>query len=153
MIQGKRSNSRKKVIIGVIILMVVAGGATWYMFTEKFGDTAQEKPAYTVNALSLIREFREGDKVANKKYAEKIITVTGTVTGIEKADTTINIKMGDTSNGSYTIFAFQQQHLGETKNIREGDKISIKGSCSGGVYSEILETEFISFKRCTLINK
>ena len=54
------------------------------------------------------------------------------------------------STGSYVIFAFQSQHLAEAKSIKQGDDVSIKGSCSGGAYSEILEAEFITFKRCAL---
>ena len=99
----------------------------------------------------MISEFKNNDSIANKKYAEKIIAVTGLVTEVEAVDSSINIKLGDTITGSYAIFAFQQQHLAEAKFIKKGDSISIKGSCSGGAYSEILETEFITFKRCALI--
>ena len=90
---------------------------------------------------------------ANKKYSEKIIIVNGTVSEIEMADTTANIKMIDTTaNDAYVIFAFQQQHLAEAKAMRKGDKVSIKGSCSNGLFSDILETEYITFKRCA-VNK
>jgi len=60
--------------------------------------------------------------------------------------------MADTASGSYIIFAFQQQHRGEAKKIKMGDMVSIKGSCSGGAYSHMLETEYIAFKRCA-VNK
>lgn len=137
------------VIFGSVLLL--AGLLViWYIFTQKFTDTNQEKPAFTITAVELIKEFKTNDGLANKKYAEKIIVVAGTVTEIENADSTVNIKMADTLTGSYAIFAFQQQHLDEAKKIKEGDKVSIKGSCSGGAYSQILETEFITFKRCAL---
>jgi hypothetical protein len=137
------------VLAGLIIALAFVGGI-WYVFTQKFTDTTKEKAAYTLNALDLINEFKKNDSLANKKYAEKIIAVTGLVTEIEAADTTVNIKMADTTSGSYAIFAFQQQDLAKAKTIKEGDIVSIKGSCSGGAYSQILETEFITFKRCTL---
>lgn len=130
--------------------MTCAGIIIWYLFTQKFNDTNSQRAVYTLNALDLIKEFQKSDSLANKKYAEKIIIVTGIVTEIESADTTVNIKMGNITTGSYSIFAFQQQNLNEAKSIKEGDKISIKGSCSGGAYSEILEAEFITFKRCAL---
>jgi len=59
--------------------------------------------------------------------------------------------MTDTTTGSYLIFAFQEQHMTEAKKIKRGDDIVIKGSCSDGVYSEILGTYFISFKRSTVV--
>ena len=147
------SNNRKKlksIILAVIIVAFAFAVGIWYVFTQKFTDTEKEKADYTINAFDLIKEFKNNDSLANKKYAEKIITVTGLVTEVEAADTTVNIKMADTTSGSYAIFAFQQQNLTEAKAIKEGDKVSIKGSCSGGAYSQILETEFITFKRCAL---
>lgn len=149
-VKKKGTSVLKKVLIGIIVLALVGGGSIWYIFNEKFSDTTGIKTDYTVNALDLIHEFEKNDSTANKKYSEKIVVVNGTVSEIESADTTINIKMADTTSGSYIIFAFQQQHLTEAKTIRQGDAISIKGSCSGGAYSEILETEFITFQRCAL---
>ena len=73
------------------------------------------------------------------------------VTATEAADTTMNIKMADTTTGSYVIFAFQEQHMPQAKKLKEGDQVVIKGSCSDGVYSEILGIYFISFKRSTVI--
>ena len=98
----------------------------------------------------LLRNFQQNDSASNKKYAEQIITINGRVTETEQADTTVNIKMADTATGSYIIFAFQQQDAANVKKVKQGDSISIKGSCSGGVYSNILETEFITFKRCSI---
>ena len=142
----------KRILLIALVLFLVGAGVAWYIFTEKFTDTAERKPEFTVEAMDFIKEFEKNDSLANKKYTEKIIAVNGTVSEIEAADTTANIKFVDTLSGSYIIFAFQQQHLAEAKLLKVGDKVSIKGSCSGGTYSEILGTEFISFKRAA-INK
>ncbi|MBP6025075.1 OB-fold protein [Ferruginibacter sp.] len=150
--KGKMNPWLKRLLIGGLLLLLAGGGAIWYIFNEKFTDTSERKAAFTVNAIDLIHEFQQSDSLANKKYAEKIITVNGRISELEAADTTINVKMIDTLTDAYIIFAFQQQHLKEAKQLKEGDSVSIKGSCSGGIYSEILETEFITFKRCA-VNK
>ncbi len=147
---GKKSLVRK-LLLGGLVLILAGGSIAWYLFTRTFEDTASTKPDYTVNAADLIKEFKQGDSLANKKYAEKIITVNGKISSIEPADTTLNVKMAD-SSGSYVIFAFQLKDAEAVKKLKEGDNLSVKGSCSGGAYSDILETEFITFKRCT-INK
>jgi len=146
----KKTGSLKKTLIAVLALIIIAAGIYWYVASEKFADTAKRKSAYTVKALDFIKEFLQNDSLANKKYANKIITIIGIVSGIESADTTINIKFVDTTTGSYAIFAFQEQHLNEAKTLKAGDDISIKGSCSGSIYSDILGTEVITFKRCAL---
>ena len=148
--QKKRSSLLKKLLIAGVFLLLAATGIYWYVATEKFSDTLNRKAAYTVNAIDFIKEFQQNESIANKKYSDKIIIVNGIVSEIEAADTTVNIKFIDTSTGSYAIFAFQEQHLAEAKSVIMGDSISIKGSCSGAIYSEILGTEFISFKRCAL---
>ncbi|GAB2814314.1 OB-fold protein [Ferruginibacter profundus] len=151
-LKRKRSPWIKRILIGGLVLLIAGGIAAWLILTEKFTDTTKREAAFTVNAMDLLQEFQKSDSLANIKYAEKIITVNGRVTETEAADTTINIKMIDTATSAYIIFAFQQQHLAEAKQLKEGDSVSIKGSCSGGTYSDILSTEFVTFKRCA-INK
>ena len=139
-------------MIAGFVLLLAGGGFIWYIFTERFTDTAEVKADYTVRAIDFIKEFQQDLGLANKKYSEKIVVVNGTVSAVEAADTTANIKMIDSSSGAYIIFAFQQQHLAEAKQMKQGDEVSIKGSCSNGAFSTILETEYITFKRCA-VNK
>jgi type II secretory pathway pseudopilin PulG len=140
----------KKILIAVLAIVVILAGVYWYVATEKFSDTKDREAAYTLNALDFIREFQQNANAANEKYSDKIITLNGRVSQIESADTTLNIKFIDPATASYAIFAFQQQHLAEARTIKVGDSISIKGSCSGGIYSTILDATAITFKRSTL---
>ncbi|MEO8768727.1 MAG: hypothetical protein ABI402_01525 [Ferruginibacter sp.] len=142
----------KKILIAGVILLIVGSIAVWYIFNEKFTNTSERKADYTVKAIDFIHEFEKGDSLANVKYSEKIIIVNGIVSDVEAADTTTNIKMSEPSTGSYVIFAFQKENQEEAKKIKPGQTVSIKGSCSGGAYSSILETEYITFKRC-IVNK
>lgn len=150
MLTTKISRGYKKWLIAFFVLVITGGVVLWYIFNEKFIDTVEVKSDYTVNALDFIKEFKTDISLANKKYSEKIIVVNGIVSEVVPADTSANIIMKDTASEAYIIFAFQLQHLSDAKLIKEGERISIKGSCSNGVYSEILETENISFKRCAV---
>ena len=147
---GIKKNWIKKSLIIAAILLLAGIGVIWYLFTKKYDDTAKVKAEYSLPAAQLLHEFKTNLAVANKRYSEKIVTVTGRVTEIENADTTANIKMIDTSSGAYVIFAFQSQDMRAVKQIKEGDSVSLKGSCSGGEYSNILDAHFINFKRCTI---
>jgi tRNA_anti-like len=145
----------KEMVYGMAGLILFGAGSFIYknVMTEEYADTKSGKADYTVDALSFIKSFESGDS-ANKKYREKIIVVRGRIGEVEEADSTINIKFIDTTGGgSYAIFAFQQQSLNETKSLKEGDSVAIKGSCNGGEYSDILGATFISFKRSTLDKK
>jgi hypothetical protein len=145
-----KKSQAKKIIWALVALALVGACIAWYLFTLKHDDTASIKADYTVSAYPFIDEFRKDAAAANKKYSEKIITVNGRVAEIEKADTTLNIKMSDTATGDYIIFAFQQQDMEKVKTVKEGDSVSIKGSCSSGVFSKVLELTYVAFKRCTI---
>src|SRR5476651_478350 len=95
----KRTPWIKRILIGGLILLAIGAGVYWYVATEKFADTTQRKSAYSVNALDFIKEFKQNDSAANKKYVDQIITVNGMVSEIEAADTTINIKFIDSTSG------------------------------------------------------
>jgi len=121
-----------------------------YIMNETFSDTAGIKADNTVTATDLIHEFVANDSVANKKYIEKIIVVNGAASDVEiKGDSTINIKFVD-STGSYIIFSLEKDQFENAKKFKPGDVVSLKGSCSGSFYSDILSTTQISFKRSTL---
>ncbi len=121
-----------------------------YIMAETFTSTDQVKADFTVTAQDLIREFAAGDSAANIKYSDKIVTVTGTPAQIEaKSDSTFNIKFTDTTR-YYLVFSLEKNQYDKAKNIKEGDVVSLKGSCSGSIYSGILDSSSISFKRSTL---
>lgn len=149
--QTRRGGWGKRILLLVLAAIVVLGALYTYYATEEFEDTSVIKADFVVTANDLIKEFENNDSAANVKYRDKILTVKGTVSAVEKADSvSVNIKMSDTATGSYAIFAFQEQHLQGARSVREGDKIAIKGSFSAGTYSEILGVERIDFKRCAL---
>lgn len=150
--EKKKTKWWKWLLILVLLMLLVGGGAVWYIFNLKFEDTSTQKANFTVNAYSFIKEFEVNDTLANKKYIEKMVIVNGRVSETENADSTVNIKMVDTLTDAYIIFAFQPQNAADAKTLKVGDSVAVKGSCSGGAYSEILETTFITFKRC-VINK
>jgi len=121
-----------------------------YLMGETFSDTAAAKADYTVTASELMHEFAANDSAANKKYREKIIIVNGTAAEVDiQSDSTTHIKYID-STGSYIVFSLDKTQYEKVKHIKPGDAVSLKGSCSGSVYSDILSTTAISFKRSTL---
>lgn len=140
------------ILIGPVIAFATYKMGEKYVLAETFTHTDQVEAEHTVNATDLIREFAANDTAANNKYREKIVVVNGTVTQVDQlGDSTTTIRLAD-STGSYVVFSFEKDQLEKVKNIKTGDAISVKGSCSGSVYSEILGITFISFKR-SAINK
>ena len=151
-IAATRSWLLRIVLVAVIPLVTYAGFrvASNQVEEQEFELSANLESDFTVRADELIAEFKANDSLANAKYREKLVTVTGQVSGLEVSDSTATLKFAD-STGSYIIFPFQQEEAARVNGLKEGETVTIKGSCSGGIYSEILESETISFKRCTIV--
>lgn len=132
---------------------IVSKQAEKKIFEEAFTSTDKVKADYTLAADAMLREFLTNDSAANNKYREKIIIVNGTVTAVKMLpDSAVNIEFAD-STGSYISFPVEKEHFEEAKNVKPGDMISLKGSCSGSLYSDILGTTSISFKRTVIIKQ
>ncbi|MEO6613724.1 MAG: hypothetical protein ABIT05_13115 [Chitinophagaceae bacterium] len=122
-----------------------------YIMNETHKDTASVKADYTVEAAELIKEFMTNDTGANKKYLEKMILVKGNTASVDVLpDSTSTIRFAD-STGSYAIFSLEKNQFADVKILRSGEPVSLKAVCSGSIFSEILGTTSISFKRATLI--
>jgi len=141
------------VLLGPIFVFASFKLAEKYIMGETHKDTATAKADYTVSAADLVREFMTNDTAANKKYLEKMILVTGNASSVDiLADSTSTIRFAD-STGSYAIFSLEKTGFDQVRSVKPGDPVSLKGVCSGSIFSEILGTTSISFKRATFINK
>lgn len=148
----------RKIRIRILIALLAAGlgiggGIAYYLITEKFENTALVKAAHTVTALQFLKEFQANDSLANATYRDKVVELKGRVSTIEWADTSANIKMEAVGSGDYLIFDFQREDAEKTEALQQGDSVSIRASCSGSVFSRILNTRSIQFKRAALIQK
>ena len=144
-------------IVWLLIGPVVAYGSfkigEKYIMGETHAATENVKADYTLNSVDLIKEFIANDTATNKKYTEKVLVVNGNASAVEVLpDSTSTVKFED-STGSYIIFSLEKNQLAQVKNIKKGDEVSLKGVCSGSIFSEILGTTSISFKRATLNKK
>lgn len=123
------------------------------VWNETHKNTTEIKAAYNMAADTFISEFITNDSAANNKYREKIIEIHGDVSQVTiNSDSTSAINF-ESSDGSYIAFAFEKEEYNNIANVKVGDHITVKGSCSGSIYSDILGTSSISFKRSTIINK
>jgi len=141
-------------LVSIVGFTIVSKQVEKKILNETFETTDTIKADYTLSSGELIKEFMTNDTAANKKYLEKVLAVRGPVKSVDIAtDSSSTIEFAD-STGSYAIFSVEKNQLNKMKMIKPGDPVSVKGVCSGSMFSEILGTTSISFKRSTLtINK
>jgi len=111
------------------------------------------KADFNTEAITLIREFDANDSLSNAKYRDQMIDVRGRATEVETADSSATLKIVDSVGGSYLIFDFQQQDALSVKDLQPGDSVLLRASCSGSIFSRLINTRSIQFKRTSLIQK
>ena len=120
--------------------------------SEKTAATDSLKATFTKDALQLIHEFVTADSASNATYREQVMVVEGLVSELNATDSTATLSMAD-STGSYVIFDFEKTAAKSVQSFQVGDRVKVKGVCSGSIYSDILETHTISFKQSIIFTK
>lgn len=141
------------ILLAFVVMTLAGGGVFYYVMTATFADTSSEKAAYTISAADMLAEFQQNDSAANKKFSEKIVAVSGLVSEVEGADTSATVKFVDTFTGSYLIFDFQSGASRQAAALQPGANVTLKGSCSGSIYSRLRNAHMISFKRSVIIQQ
>ena len=120
---------------------------------ETFVSTVKEKAAFSISSTDLIKEFITNDTASNIKYKEKIVEVTGSIAAVEIAADSVGTIRFEDSTGSFASFTMEKNQFSNIQFLKAGEAVVIKGVCSGSIFSEILNSTQISFKRSVIIKK
>jgi hypothetical protein len=119
---------KRKILIGVLILIVVAAIIGYRMYSKQTPDIVQDDPDVAVTAKDLIAAFEKDTAAAGKLYLDKIIEVTGR---IKSVDTSGAVIMGEESTASEVVIGLDRRHIGDAGKIKVGTVAVLQGICSG----------------------
>jgi uncharacterized protein (UPF0333 family) len=145
--------SSKSLLLVVMVLgAITAGVFTCKQFNRTNADLAKVKPAFTVEASAIIKEFNENDSSANKKYLGKVVTVTGQIKKVDRDDDGYYmLVLGDTTNPSSVFCAMDTSHMKNAANLAEISSVSVKGYFIGFEKDETgLLGSDVKLNRCVL---
>ena len=120
---------KRKIILGILLLMVV-GGIVGYMIVFKSrADIVQDKPDVAVNFKDLIAAFDSDTASAAKRYIEKVVEVTGPV---KRIDTSGAVVLGEEGSLSEVVVGLDKKyHAKDYEQLKEGSVAVLQGVCSG----------------------
>ena len=121
-------NMKRKIIIGILIIIVIGGIIAYRMYDERTPDVVNRKPDIVTDAASLIAAFNSDTASASKEYLDKVIEVTGMVKSV---DTSGAIVLGETDSESSVVCGLDRRHLQDHKNVTKGSVAVIQGRCTG----------------------
>jgi hypothetical protein len=132
---------KKKIIWGIVIVVLIGGSiAAYYAYSEfnrKNLTAADKKTDFKVEANVIMNEFIEDKSAAEKKYDGKTIEISGTVVAIELnggKDISVSLQTNATDDIgiplSVKVMLIPEMDE-EIKNLKEGDKVTLKGLYKG----------------------
>ena len=136
--------SWKKIVTGVILLALAGAGYGWYAFQKVPPDIREQKAGIEITAVDLLKTFQQDEMAANAKYVDKVLMVTGTVTGIQtdsSGQATVSLQTNDLL--AAVTCSFYQDDEG-VKKIKAGSPVRIKGMCTGMLTDVVLN-------KCSLV--
>lgn len=131
----------------LFLLISVAAGFYFYLaFTRKPADVNRMAAVEKISARELIKKFSLNENEATKKYAGKIIEITGVIKGIQfQADSVLTVLLGDSAQVSSVSCTMNKKYPYDPEKLIAGREVSIKGVCIG----YLLDVEC---NRCIFVN-
>ena len=133
-------------IILVCMLAAIAILIALKQYNKPHTDIRNSKPEMVMTPPDLIKEFVRDENTATKLYTEKIIQINGIVNDINTSDEKIIVTFKDGESESSVICHMQAEEKSKTLKLQKGQKISVKGMCSGFLLD-------VMMVRCVLINE
>jgi hypothetical protein len=122
-------------VVLFIAISAILGGLI--MYNKKHKDTSKAKPDFVVTAVSLQKEFEDNEITASARYINKIIEVSGKIGSIVQADSSnLNVSLVTGNDMSSVICTLHSR--GFNTDLKPGDKITLRGECSGFLMDVLL---------------
>ncbi|MBS1505123.1 MAG: hypothetical protein JSS79_00645 [Bacteroidetes bacterium] len=132
-----------KRVIAIVLIAIVAGAIYGiYLYNKKPTDTRDEKADFEITAVELMKEFTTSEEAASKKYVDKVILVSGTISEIDLATATLII---DTTDPLTAITcSFYKEEASALSHKKSGEAVVIKGKCTGKLTDIVLNNCILS---------
>ena len=136
--------SWKKIVTGILLLALAAAGYGWFQYQKPPPEIREQKAGREITAVELLKAFQQDEMAGNTKYVDKVLIVSGTVTGIQtdsSGQATVSLQTND--GMAAVTCSFYQDDAG-VKKLKTGSGARIKGICTGMLADVVLN-------KCSLV--
>ena len=128
---------RTKIILGVILLVGIAGAVIGYrMWNQPHRDIHDEAAAFETSAVDLAAEFQKDAMAAEKKYHDKVVSFKGNVSEITPGDslTSVSLKGNDFCGVVCEMLPGTKDAVSK---IKVGDAVTVKAFFMGFIEGDV----------------
>jgi hypothetical protein len=119
---------KQKWIWIVLVLLLAAAFAGYWMYSRTNPDVVQAKPDFIVTATDLIEAFETDSNGAAKQYANKVVQVSGKATSIDASGAVV---LGLDDMPSVVVVGLEQRYMADVQQIKPGQQVTLQGLYSG----------------------
>lgn len=124
-------SKKRKIVGGIVVVILMAAIYGWYQYNRTVQGLADVRADYSVEASALIQEFISNETAAQKKYLNKILSVKGTIKGIEPGENAGTVVLGDTTDMNGVRCVLDSTANATAGSLQRGVVITIKGAITG----------------------
>ena len=118
---------KRKILIGVLILIVVGGSVGYYLYTKKVQNYAEGEPDINITAKELVEAFDKDTASAVKRFMDKKIRVTGTIKSLDASA----VVLSEEGSASSVVVGLDERNKKNISQIRVGEAATLQGKFSG----------------------
>jgi len=121
-------SKKLRAFIIILIIFIVGSFTVGYIIWNKPQRKVENEKGIEVTSAQLVKDYQANEAEANKKYLDKAIQVSGTVSDIktnQDGNSTIMLASDDVFAG--VLCTLKEKPV----NVTSGATITIKGICSG----------------------
>jgi len=139
-------NKGLKIFLIILLAGLVASiSVVYYAFNKPHRNIYSESPAYSIEAKALYAGFNKNEKLANQKYVDKVIQISGNITELFIDDNQVSIVLNDVISCELDSSIFEKNESA-INSFKKGGQITLKGKCDG--YDRIMG---VVLTRCFII--
>lgn len=117
--------SRRNIFMGIVLLIAIAATVGYYLY-NKGPLNIENAGSISITSIALYEAFSNNQQEAAKNYIGKVLAVEGSVTNVQILENKKIILLTTIEND-----AFVNCTMEGNAHVKKGDKIIIKGICSG----------------------
>ena len=118
---------KRKILIGVLILIVVVGSVGYYLYSKKVQNYAEGEPDINISAKELVEAFDKDTASAARRFMDKKIRVTGTVKSLDSSA----VVLSEEGIPSSVVVGLADRNKNSIMQLKVGEAATLQGKFSG----------------------
>ncbi|MFN0083417.1 MAG: OB-fold protein [Ferruginibacter sp.] len=125
----------KRILIVILIFAIGASAYTWFFVWNKPQLNVKNADAVKTEAAALFAAYSTNEKAANANYIDKIVEVSGEAGTVSKNAEGLDVVFLKSNDPMFGIICTMEE---KNTQIKAGDKVTLKGICTGYLTDVVL---------------